>query len=63
MSLRTALGITSGREKCALIEAIGAFENRAVERRHLDKSMSVKEDRSVLCVLEWQETETGRSNR
>ena len=63
MSLRTALGITSGREKGALIEAIGTFEKRTIERRHLARSMSVKEERSVLCVLEWQETETGRSNR
>ena len=48
-----------------LIEAGGTFDVRAVERRHLARSMSVKEDRSVtvLCVLEWQETETGRSNR
>ena len=32
MSLRTALGITSGREKGALIEAIGTFEKRTIER-------------------------------
>ena len=51
MSLRTALGITSGREKCALIEAIGAFENRAVERRHLAVFMSIREEKLVLCGI------------
>ena len=30
--LTTALGITSGREKGALIEAIGTFEKRTIER-------------------------------
>ena len=48
--------------KGALTEAGGTFDVRAVERRHLDRSMSVKEERSVLWVVEWQETETGRSN-
>ena len=44
-----------------MTEAGGTFEDRAVERRHLVGSVSVKEEKSVLCVLEWQETETGRS--
>ena len=63
LSLRTALGIASGREKGALIEAGGTFEDRAIERKHLAGSMSVRQEKLVLCVLrvEWQETETGRS--
>ena len=51
--LRIALGVVSGREIGALTEASGTFEDRAVERRHLAGFMSVKEERSVLCVLEW----------
>ena len=47
--------------KGALTEAGGTFEDRAVERRHLAGSMSVRQEKLVLCVLEWQETETGRS--
>ena len=46
--------------KGALTEAGGTLEDRAVERRHLAVFMSVREVKLVLCVLEWQETETGR---
>ena len=44
-----------------MTEASGTFEDRAVERRHLAGSVSVRQEKLVLCVLEWQETETGRS--
>ena len=45
-----------------MTEAGGTLEDRAVERRHLARSVSVREEKLVLCsVVDWQETETGRS--
>ena len=55
LSLRITLGVGSCRKIGALTEASGTLEDNAVERRHLARSMSVGEERSVLCVLEWQE--------
>ena len=52
----------SGKEIGAWTEASGTFEDGAVERRHLAGFMSVGEEKLVLCgVVDWQETETGRS--
>ena len=44
-----------------MTEAGGTLEDRVVETGHLAGSVSVKEEKLVLCVLEWRETETGRS--
>ena len=44
-----------------MTEASGTFDVRVVETGHLAGSVSVKEEKLVLCVLEWRETETGRS--
>ena len=49
LSLRIALGVVSGREIGALIEASGTFEDRVVERRHLAGFVSVREEKLVLC--------------
>ena len=56
------MGVESGREIGALTGASRTFDDGAVERRHLAGFVSVREEKLVLCgVVDWQETETGRS--